>query len=79
MSKPNINSITANDARTLDKLMRYYEKLMADPVLRDCKSNLKENYNRVMQRIYSVTQPALEHNVYSVPGIVKPLDNNNFL
>lgn len=70
----NINSITANDARSLDKLRRHYENLMASQYLRQNIKNLESNYNRVMEKIQSLTQPLLEINIYSIPGIGKPIE-----
>lgn len=70
---PNLKDLTPNDARSLDKMRRHYECILADPLLKSKILNVEAQYNRVMQRIYTLTQPLLELNVYSIPGICKPL------
>ncbi len=67
-----IQNITANDARLLDRLRRHYEMLLTDPFLSRNILHLNEKYNRIMQRIYILTEPLLEKNVYSIPGISRP-------
>jgi hypothetical protein len=70
----NTNPLTANEARMLDKMLRRYEFLLSDTYLKNNILNLEANYNQVMQRIFDVTQPFLEKNIYSIPGISKPIE-----
>ena len=70
----NIESMTPDEVRQLERMRVAFETWLEDPVLRSRVSNLWACHNRVMQRIWSITQPFLEINVYSIPGIIPPIN-----
>lgn len=62
--------LNANRARYLDKLLRYYENMLADPFRRG--PMIETYYQQVLDKIAQLTDPILNATVYSIPGIRKP-------
>jgi hypothetical protein len=68
MSKP----LTAFEYYKLDRMRLKLEELMQDNYVVQ-NSNVIEVYKTVMEQINYETDPYLDRNVYSIPGILKPV------
>lgn len=68
-----METLTADEARKLYRCLQVCEYTLADDYVRD-KTNAKKVYSKVWETICLHTNGFMLKTVYSVPGVMPPID-----
>lgn len=68
--------ISPKHALELSEFIGRYERLLADPLLVAMDSTLQENYDRLWMKVCCYTNSFLFQTVYSIDGIIPPVNLN---
>jgi len=69
----NQQGLTANEARQLDKMLRFVENVLSQRELPH-SSNALDIHTKVWLTICSHTEAFMQATVYSVPGVLPPTE-----
>lgn len=68
-----MQTLTPNQARFLEYQLRLYEYHLQRP--NSHRTHVREMYDKALQILAKHTDPFLQATVYSIPGILPPVNN----